>query len=192
MCKDIEVKIVVYDDPSQILALKTLLNYRIFEVQNEKELKNSLTIEPDVIIIGKNVELLKKLKKYNTIFFSNSRDEHEILKAVKYGCNAYLFKDSILALIVEVVNKVRQGEKYYSQFVAGVIGSFHQIEENNLTKREVEVLRLIVKGYPAKIIADDLCISTRTVETHRARIKKKLGASNLAELGVIANARKLI
>jgi FixJ family two-component response regulator len=57
---------------------------------------------------------------------------------------------------------------------------------NQLTPREREVFQLLVAGKTSKIIADDLCISQRTAEVHRANIMEKMGVSNIGELIVLA------
>jgi DNA-binding NarL/FixJ family response regulator len=103
--------------------------------------------------------------------------------------------------MVLAIKKVMKGQSYLSPGVSGkVIEGYLEGKESvlsdspweTLSPREREVLKLIAEGYKNKEIADDLCISLKTVEKHRANLMKKLDLHNAAALTVYAMQKGLV
>ena len=99
------------------------------------------------------------------------------------------------------IKNVMGGKSYLSPGVSEkVIEGYLEGKENtrslssweSLSQREREVLKLIAEGYKNKEIADDLCISLKTVEKHRANLMKKLDLHNAAALTVYAMEKGLV
>ena len=112
-------------------------------------------------------------------------------KALRAGAGGYVLKEAPRADLVAAVRAVARGETYlHQQLAARVV--FEQDPAGLLTPRELEMLRLIALGHTNAQIAQDLFLSVRTVETHRANIQRKLGVSGRAELVRCALERELI
>jgi two-component system response regulator NreC len=104
-------------------------------------------------------------------------------RTLELGATAYVLKDSADTELVDAVEHAAAGETYITSRVAGVAAARDPGERtDNLTPRELEVLRLIALGHTNTEIAARLLLSVRTVESHRAHIQKKLGRTSRAEL----------
>ena len=205
------VKLLIADDhPIVRNGIKALLQAEesfeiVGEAQDGQEAYDKIIeLKPDVAVVDMSMpvmtgmELLVKLDEneidVNIIILSNYDDDDYILGAIKAGAKAYLLKDSELETIIDTINNVKEGELSYSQRVTKVlVNEFTNTDKKEkLTNSELKVLKELSEGNSSKMIADTLCISKRTVETHRYRILKKLGAHNVADLIRIAIEEKLL
>ena len=159
-------------------------------------------LEADIVLLDITMprmdgfEVLKQLKALNSkikpIIISMHTDGNYIAKCAKSGAYGYLLKNTDedeLTLAIRMVNK---GKKYFSAEISEKMINFmsaQSVSENILSNKETEVLGLISEGLTTKEIAAKLFVSTRTIETHRANILKKLEVKNTAEL--IKKAAKL-
>ncbi|MDX1628757.1 MAG: response regulator transcription factor [Fulvivirga sp.] len=157
---------------------------------------------PDVILMDimmkgmTGIEATRWIKEQNpkikVILISMEVNQGLIGEGVKSGIEGYLPKDVDRATLVEAINKVNAGEKYFSESVTKMVfESFYQQESSpqedkpknkDLTKRELEVLKEVASGKTNQEVADTLFISIKTVETHKSHILDKLGLKNTAEL----------
>lgn len=111
-------------------------------------------------------------------------------EGLQAGAEGYLLKDDTEKSLMEAISAIRKGKTYLSptlsnSFKTSLISQLRTgstAETSPLTTREKEVLKLIAEGKSNKEIADLLCISTKTVEHHRASLMKKLGMKNVAEV----------
>ena len=114
-------------------------------------------------------------------------------RAIAAGALGFVWKDCADTDLLEAVRAAARGEEYLSPSVAARLAALHRsLTTDDLTVREVEVLRLIVLGYTTVEIARKLHISPRTIETHRAHIHSKLGLRTRAELVRYALRRGLL
>ena len=114
-------------------------------------------------------------------------------KAFDAGAVGFVLKDRADSELVDAVQRAARGEEYVSPRVATGLDILRRaIEGDELSPREVEVLRLIALGHTSVEIAAKLRVSRRTVETHRARILRKLGLRTRADLVRFALRRRLI
>ncbi|MCG9794081.1 response regulator [Flavobacterium algicola] len=134
-------------------------------------------------------EVLKQLQNLSTtikpIVISMHSDGNYIAKCAKMGAYGYLLKNTDEAELILAVRTVNKGKKYFSADISEKMINFmstQSISENVLSNKEMEVLGLISKGLTTKEIAAKLFVSSRTIETHRANILKKLEVKNTAEL----------
>lgn len=121
-----------------------------------------------------------------------------VLKAFKNGADGYLLKNADHLEIISAIKTLYEGKKYFNSTVANIIvDSLNKAPEAtkpevHLTLREKEVLKLVSNGLSNKLIADELSISQRTVETHRNNLIKKFDVFNTAELIKKAGEYKFI
>lgn len=134
-------------------------------------------------------QVLKELKNLNStikpIVISMHNDGNYIAKCAKMGAYGYLLKNTDEAELILAIRSVNKGKKYFSAEISEKMINFmstQSISENVLSNKENEVLGLIAKGLTTKEIAEKLFVSSRTIETHRANILKKLEVKNTAEL----------
>ncbi len=132
------------------------------------------------------------------LLFSNLDQEKYIRQALEAGSLGYVLKSDTSEDLLKAVHSVSKGNHYFS----GSCGRYrkesdHQHQsskpgEDILTSRQKDVLGLIAQGLTNKEIAEELSVSVKTVETHRANISSKLGTSNPAELTLYAIRHHLI
>jgi DNA-binding NarL/FixJ family response regulator len=129
------------------------------------------------------------------------RTEEYILETLKAGANGYLLKDSTHAELLMAVRHVLSGKHYISPGISdkvleGYLDARKSLKTRTswetLTQREREILKLIAEGYKNKEIADDLCISVKTVEKHRANLMEKLNLHNVQALTALAIEKGLV
>lgn len=156
---------------------------------------------PEVVLLDINmpvmngIDALQKIKhEYNNIavIMLTMHDETSIIKKVlQIGADGYLLKTSDKDEVIEAIQKVHKGQKYYSSEVAMALveNQAHPQKSKNdtaklaeLTEREKEILTLIAEGNSNKEIGQKLFISHRTVDTHRTNLAKKLEVKNIAGL----------
>ena len=158
------------------------------------ELINS-QFEADIVLLDITMpnmdgfQVLKELKTSNSdikpIVISMHNDGNYIAKCAKMGAYGYLLKNTDEAELILAIRSVSSGKKYFSAEISEKMINFmstQSISENVLSNKETEVLGLISKGLTTKEIAEKLFVSSRTIETHRANILKKLEVKNTAEL----------
>ena len=162
--------------------------------------------QPDVLIVDirmplmNGLEVTQRVKKSNpdmkVLVLTMHDDSEYILKAVEYGADGYVLKDTNKQEFIKAVHMVNNGQKYFSGDISSaIINSYLNAASrkpeasvegsaNNyqLTRREIEILRMIYDGVSNKDIAEKLGKSVRTIETHRFNIMKKLEVNNITEL----------
>ena len=163
------------------------------------------SIYPDIILLDVSMpnmdgfEVLKHIKDIapliKPIIISMHDEGNYIAKCAKKGAYSYLLKNTDQEELIKVLRIVVQGKKYFSPKISEKMIDYmseNTTSEDILSSKENEVLELISKGYTTKKIAERLFVSTRTIETHRSNIIKKLKVKNTAELIKKAVKLKLI
>ncbi len=140
-------------------------------------------IETTRQIIAKN----PNIKVIVLSMYSNKRFIEEMLSA---GASGYLLKECVFEELVHAIQNVASGGSYLSSVAVDLVvkGYFHQLDKSKLsafsvlTTREREVLQFLTEGKTTKDIAGILCLSIKTIETHRQKLMAKLDIHNLAGL----------
>lgn len=101
--------------------------------------------------------------------------------AMQSGAHGYMLKDSGLEEMIQAIEAVMKGERYVSRKAALALLEEEQ-EGTRITNRENEILQMLARGLTTKEIADKLCVSNYTIESHRKNMLAKTGVSNTAEL----------
>jgi DNA-binding NarL/FixJ family response regulator len=137
------------------------------------------------------------------ILISGEVNKEYIAAGIKAGINGYLPKDSSRDTLIQAIQAVMKGERYFSPEITSLVFEDFYLKEkegkglprkktNELSKREEEVLALIASGKSLREIADTLFISVKTVETHKQHIQDKLNLRNTAQLVKYAIENKVI
>lgn len=114
-------------------------------------------------------------------------------RALDAGAVGFVLKDRADSELPTAVRCAAQGKRYVSKRVAaGIVALRRLVDHDHLSERETEVLRLIALGHTSAEIAAKLSLSRRTVESHRARIYRKLGLQTRAQLVQFALRRGLL
>jgi len=113
-------------------------------------------------------------------------------EALSNGALGYVLKEAAAEELVEAVRRAATGESYLNPAIGARLAAQPTVERDNLSDREIEVLRLIALGHTNAEISGQLYLSVRTVETHRAHIQQKLRLSSRAELVGYALERGLV
>jgi two-component system, NarL family, response regulator NreC len=144
------------------------------------------------------IEATRQIVRRSTVsvlILSMHADEAYITQALQAGARGYLLKDSADTDLIRGIADVAAGKSFFSPAVAKVMLDDyvrHLAQKGiadryqSLSAREREIFQLIAEGYSNKRIADVLCVSQATVETHRAHICQKLDLHNTAELVLYA------
>ncbi|CAM3423205.1 response regulator transcription factor [Flavobacterium chungbukense] len=170
--------------------------------------------KPDLLIVDirmpnlTGIEVVEKLRSENNnvkiIMLSMHESEEYVLKSIKAGADGYLLKGSSKEEFLKALHSVAAGGKYFSGDISSIlIGQLTNSspsqepkqnlgEEMMITKREKEILTLLLSGKGNKEIAEALDISKRTAEVHRFNLMKKLKVKNLMELSNKATEYSLI
>jgi DNA-binding NarL/FixJ family response regulator len=108
-------------------------------------------------------------------------------RALKAGVAGYILKDMIRTELLQAIRSVHDGKRFIPQKIAGELAEHYA--EDDLSEREIEVLREVARGTSNKIIASHLSISEATVKAHMQNILLKLGASDRTHAVSIATTR---
>jgi len=148
------------------------------------------------------IETIKKQSpKTKVIALTVHQEEEYVLATLKAGVDGYLLKETSYPELLMAIRSVLKGNHYLSPEISGKLISGYlegrksfKIDSlwETLTRREREILKLIAEGYKNKEIAEYLCISAKTVETHRANLMRKLDLHNTAALVALATEKGLV
>ena len=144
------------------------------------------------LVLGR--KLKSKFPEMKVIIITAFSKIDYVMDALESGLNGYILKESPPDNLADIIIRVFNGEMYIDSNISNQVikslirkNDMGDAEENStvygtLTLREQQVLRLLVDGLPVKEIADQLFISVRTAENHKANIMQKLKCKNIVEL----------
>lgn len=138
---------------------------------------------PDGLAVDRVSELRERAPATQIVLLTMERDLSLARRALADGALGYLFKDAAHLELIEAVRAAAAGRRYVPAAVAaGLAKTPEEAERPTLSPRETEVLRLMALGHTNREIGEQLELSIRTVETHRAHIQQKLGLTTRPEL----------
>jgi two-component system, NarL family, response regulator NreC len=204
------VHILIADDHGVLRGgLRVLLNEQPdWQVVGEasdgtQALRLTEELHPDLLLLDismpgvDGIEVTRLLKQrmpqLQILILTVHEDQEMLREAVRAGASGYVIKRAAQSELISAINAVLRGDLYvHPAMTRGLLGSAvtpgpapAAVDDANLdllTRREMQVLSLIAQGYTNQQIAEDLVVSVRTVESHRANIMTKLGLHNRAEL----------
>jgi DNA-binding NarL/FixJ family response regulator len=205
------LKILIVDDHTMVReGLKRVLaeeksfqNPVILEAKDGQDaVRVAKEKKPDVVVIDYDMpyhdglygtkELLRMYPDLKIIMLSTYMAKDVILESVQSGVKGFLLKEENTDVLVEAISAVRDGHTWFKGRVAEIIAPYFiaastghhekELKEEALSAREREILVMFAEGLTAREIAEELKISKRTVEVHKARIFKKRQLHNTAQL----------
>ena len=209
------ISIMITDDHSMIReGLKSLLELDddikvIAEAVDGRDCLDKLDVyKPDVLLLDINMpnmnglEVLKELKarksKVKVLVLTVHNETEYLMKSVDIGINGYVLKESESAELKKAIRAIMDGETYIQPSLIPALNA-KRLERNedeekidSLTRRELEVLKLLAIGMYNKEVAEKLEISERTVKNHVSNIFKKLEVTDRTQAAVFAIRNNLI
>jgi DNA-binding NarL/FixJ family response regulator len=172
----------------------------------EKTLANEVDLAildvsmPRLTGLQATAELRRRRRGLRVLILSVHDNEQYFFEALKAGASGYVLKSAANRDLVDACRAAMRGEPFlYPRAVAALIREYLEqarrgeaAPEDPLTPRELQVVKLIAEGYTSDEIAQQLVISRKTVDHHRASILDKLGMRNVAELTRYAIRRGLL
>ena len=210
-----KIEIIIADDHMMIReGLKQLLELDgtmkvIAEANDGEECLNLLNkkIHPDILLLDINmpkkngIEVLEYIKQnkipVKVLILTVHNEVEYLLKAVDIGIDGYLLKDSSYDELKEAIDVVISGNTYIQPSLLPALNESmedYALDKEKiewLTKRELDVLRLISEGCSNKKISDELTISERTVKNHISHIFRKLDVQDRTQAAVFAIRNKI-
>jgi DNA-binding NarL/FixJ family response regulator len=161
---------------------------------------------PDIVLMDIQMPVMdgieateRALKEYpdmKILVISMFGDEEYVYAMVEKGICGFILKSSGLQELERAINRVSNGQHYYSEEIMGLIvkkvRQIDAVEKVVFTEKEMEVLRLLCKGYSNNEIADKIFLSVRTVEGYRNKLLQKTGSVNVIQLIIYAMRNKLV
>ena len=203
-----QVRVVIVDDHVMVReGIKQLLEMDgdIMVVGEARDGEEGLRVmeqtDPDVMLLDVNMpkmnglEVLQKIKesgiKRNVLILTIHNEVEYLLRAVEIGVSGYVLKDSELAVLRKAIFTVYEGNTYIQPSLVPLLQqnlslNDEKVNEEGLTKREMQVLKLIAEGLYNKEIADRLTISEKTVKNHVSNIFRKIEVSDRTQAAVYA------
>lgn len=127
------------------------------------------------------VRIIKhKFPRMKVMVLTMHDEFHFVNRMIAAGANGYVLKNVDREVFEKSIHRILAGESFFSSGLQEKASP--AINENDLSSREQQVLRLIAKGKSNKEIGEELFISDRTADTHRTNIKRKLKINTLAQL----------
>lgn len=156
----------------------------------------------DISMPGKNgLEVLKELRitspKIPVLILSIYPEEQYAVRAFRDGASGYLTKASTPKELISAIRKVSQGGRYVTEALAEKLtyflhGDVEKAPHEKLSDREYQVMLLIASGKTVTQIADELCLSVKTISTYRRHILEKMQFTTNAEITMYAIQNKLL
>lgn len=200
------IKVLIADDHAIVRAgLRTLI-----ATENDLELLGEATggleaiekvhqYSPDVLVLDismpdkDGIEVIRTLKEEGSkcaiLILTVHEDDALLREAIRLGAGGYILKHAAESELISAIRSVFHGDLYvHPKMIRSLLKPEHAAPQKDrsavetITAREEEVLKLIVQGYTNKQVADELCISIRTVEGHRANLTEKLGIRSRVDL----------
>lgn len=212
------IRILIADDHSLIrTGLRTILNAQPgFEIVGEaadghETLRLAQELRPDVVLtdismpgpVGGGIAVARRLKEIlpsiRVLILTVHEDESLLREAVRAGAAGYIIKRAAETELVTAIEAACRGELYIHPAMTRSLfkeptpaPASRALVDEALTQREIDVLRLLAKGYTNRQIADVLNLSMRTVEGHRSNLMSKLNVHSRVELTSFAEERGLL
>ncbi|OPX42017.1 transcriptional regulatory protein DegU [Ruminiclostridium hungatei] len=207
-----KIKVLIADDHAMVRqGLKTILELEddicvVAEASNGNEaVEMAKALKPDVLLMDINMPVLSGLQaikilkesseRYKIIVLTLHQDREYLFKTLQMGCEGYVLKDAESSVLIDAIRSVYGDQTFIQPNMTNeLVREFQRVTlyendkslSNNLTSREIEVLKLIAEGMINKEIAKNLYISEKTVKNHISNIFKKLDVNDRTQAAIYA------
>jgi DNA-binding NarL/FixJ family response regulator len=199
------INVLIVDDQNMARKALTLLISQskkvtvIGEACNEEELKKKIACNKiDLVVLdvdGDNYKAVQAIEYLSSnhhsikvLVLTKNNESTFVRKMIKAGVGGYLTKNSSPEELLNAIEIVNGGAKYLSSEIQTMLlTKVSDTDHEKLTKREKQIIQLVIEGLSSKEISEKLSVSVKTVETHRGNIYKKLNVKNIAELIQFSN-----
>ncbi|KND62401.1 Methanol utilization control regulatory protein MoxX [Candidatus Burkholderia verschuerenii] len=189
---------VVREGYKRLLELSPDVNVADEAANASEAYQKFCALQPDVVVMdlalpgASGIEAMRRMlarePQAHVLIFSVHEEAIFVRRALDAGARGYVTKASAPDVLVEAVRSVARRVSYLSPDVSQALALRASIQDGRqLSKREFEVLRLLVQGYTLPSIAEKLGLSQKTVANHQSVIRQKFGADNGVQLAQIAN-----
>ena len=179
-------------------------------VNGDDALGETLRLGPDVVVMdvrmpegsgaGAIARIREALPATKVLVLTGSQDDEDLVESVRSGAVGYLLKDASVDEVADAIRSVARGQGVLSppltiKVLERLTGLLHRVPDEQgprLTGRELDVLRLMVKGLPNREIASELFISQNTVKNHVRNILEKLHVRSRTEAATLAVRERLL
>ncbi|MDZ5470220.1 response regulator transcription factor [Bacillus sp. 31A1R] len=207
------IRVAVVDDHEMVR--KGIISYLITEPEIElvgeassgqDAVKLVLKERPDVVLmdllmengtgIDATKEILKEYTNCKIIIITSFYDDEQVFPAIEAGAFSYMLKTATAEEVVQAIRKAAMGEAVIEPKVANRMMTKFRAQEkkphDDLTERELDVLKCIGEGMTNQDISEELFIGIKTVKTHVSNILSKLGVADRTQAAVYANRNGII
>lgn len=213
LMKERDIRILLVDDHDLVLqGLKRIVECSLPEIKNvctassgqeallliASQRFNLFVLDmelPDISGMDIIVRIREKDPQARIIVNTMHEEIWFIKNLIQCSVDGILFKSIDSTKIAEAIRRVLDGETYYCPYAEHVRAQMKRSDEGRreeLTLRELDVLKRISEGKNTQEIAQELCVSTNTVDTHRRHLMDKLDARNVADLIMTAISKRII
>lgn len=215
------IKVLLVDDHALVRDSIAIMLAQTVDIQivgrlsSGEELINKVRdLQPDIVITDiflrgiSGIEATRWVKERNgsikIVLLSREVNKELLCSGIQCGIDGYLPKETETDNLIQAIRQVYQGKKYFDDTIIKLVFEDFYISQRSeqqkkksmlraqLSKREMEVLSLIVAGKSYSEIGEELSISTKTVDTHKTHVLDKLGLKNTVELVKYAVKNELI
>ncbi|MFZ7112781.1 MAG: response regulator [Desulfatiglandales bacterium] len=198
---------VVREGVKQILGDVTDMVVKGEAKDGPETLEKAMRDDYDVILLdismpGRNgLEILKEIKtnlpKIPVLILSMHPEEQYAVRALRAGASGYLTKASAPQELIGAIRKAARGGKYVTASLAEKLAfeldaDVEKPPHEALSNREYQVMLMLASGKTVGEIAEELCLSAKTISTYRSRIMEKMGMKKNAELTLYAVKNELV
>ena len=211
----LKIRILIADDHAVVRqGIRTMLEPKqdfevVGEALNGKEVvEKCLQLQPDLVILDllmpimDGIQAIKEMKKEKSktkiLVLTSYPEEEKVIAALKAGATGYILKNSSPSELIQAIWATHQGKMWMPPDLAPKVleklvhPDQHSSEEIPLTKRELDVLKLVAKGISNNEIASTLCIDEGTVRFHMNNILSKLGLENRTQVAIYALKKGIV
>lgn len=208
-----EIRVMLADDHAVVrmgfrLLLEASADIKVVaEAESgEEAVRRVPEVKPDVLVLDLSMpgigglealsRILARAPNMKVLVLTAHEDAMHARRVLKAGALGYLSKRSAAEALIQAIRQVQQGRTFLEPAIAHELALQQLTGERNpvdmLSEKEFKVFLALARGQSVVDIADVMSLSPRTIGTHLYNIKQKLGASNSAELAIIAMRHKLM
>jgi len=206
---DMSKKVLIVDDhPLICYAIRQALTPIGFEAVGEtadgvEAVQMVASMKPDIVILDIGLEkldglsVLKRIRRekldVRVLVYTSQAKESYAARSLQAGASGFVSKNEAIGKLVQAVETIADGYIFFPKDAMPLLGSAPVstgLEE--LTDREMQVLKLLAEGMSNNDIAARLCVSNKTISGHKVSIQSKLGVSSVVELAEIARQHNVI